>query len=197
MNTINKHTLPIYIEQAKKCKANRIFIGGMGNIYTKNSRIYTMPDEIKTAIDCFRAEGFEVGIWCGSLGNGHALNPEQVPVEKMNYTQITGINGEAREALSNCPLDKNYVKDFQEGIKRIAELGPDLIMIDDDFRLNIRINVYFACFCPLHLKEYYKRIGEEIPREKLEELILTGGENKYRTELLKLFRDTMLDFAKA
>ena len=197
MNTINKHTLPIYIEQAKKCKANRIFIGGMGTIYAKNSRIYTMPDEIKTAIDCFRAEGFEVGIWCGSLGNGHALMPEQRPDEKMNYTQITGINGEAREALSNCPLDKNYVKDFQEGIKRIAELGPDLIMIDDDFRLNIRIKVYFACFCPLHLKEYYKRIGEEIPREKLEELILTGGENKYRTELLKLFRDTMLDFAKA
>ena len=48
MNTINKHTLPIYIEQAKKCKANRIFIGGMGTIYTKNSRIYTMPDKIKT-----------------------------------------------------------------------------------------------------------------------------------------------------
>jgi len=196
MNTINEHTLPIYVEQAKKCKASRIFIGGLGLIYSSNGRIHTMPDKIKEAIDYFRAEGFEVGIWCGSLGNGHALTPEQRPNEKMNYTQITGINGEAREALSNCPLDKKFVKDYQEGMKRVAELGPDLIMIDDDFRLNIRIKVYFACFCPLHLKEYYKRIGEEIPREKLEELILTGGESKYRTELLKLFKDTMLDFAK-
>jgi hypothetical protein len=155
-----------------------------------------MPEKIKEAIDFFQAEGLEVGIWCGSLGNGHALTPEQRPAKEMNYTQITGINGESRQHLSNCPLDKNFVKDYKEALCRIAKLGPDLIMMDDDFRLNIRNKVYFACFCPLHLKEYYKRIGEEIPREKLEKLILTGGENKYRTELLKLFKDTMLDFAK-
>lgn len=196
MTTINEKTLPIYLEQAKKCKANRIFIGGMGLIYLEQSRINTMPEKIKEAIDFFQAEGFEVGIWCGSLGNGHALTPEQRPTKEMNYTQITGINGESRQYLSNCPLDKNFVKDYKEALCRIAELGPDLIMMDDDFRLNIRNKVYFACFCPLHLKEYYKRIGEEIPREKLEKLILTGGENKYRTELLNLFRDTMLDFAK-
>ena len=53
MNTINKHTLPIYIEQAKKCKANRIFIGGLGLIYSSNGRIHTMPDKIKEAIDYF------------------------------------------------------------------------------------------------------------------------------------------------
>ena len=197
MNTITEQTLPIYLEQAKKCGADRVFIGGMGPIYSKYGRIYTMPDKIKAVIDYFHAAGLEVGIWVLSLGNGHALTPESRLQEELKFTQITGINGESRSNLSNCPLDKNFVKACQDGMRRLAELGPDLIMIDDDFRLNIRINVRFACFCPLHLKEYYKRIGEEIPREKLEELILTGGPNKYRTELLKLFKDTMIDFAKA
>lgn len=194
---LNDETRHIYVEQAKRCGAKRIFIGGMGNIYSKNNKVYTEPDRVKKEIEYFRAAGFEVGVWILTLGNGHALTPAQRLQEDLNFTQITGINGEAREQLSNCPLDQNFVKACQEGIRELAKLGPDLIMIDDDYRLNIRMKVHFACFCPLHLKEYYKRIGEEIPREKLEELILTGGENKYRSELLKLFKDTMVGFAKS
>ncbi len=196
INCLNEKTRPMYVEQARKCGAKRIFIGSIGNIYEKTNRVYTEPERVKQEIEYFRNAGFEVGIWILTLGNGHALTPAQRLKGENNFTQITGINGEARENLSNCPLDKNFVKACQEGLRELAKLGPDLIMIDDDFRLNIRIRVRFACFCPLHLKEYYKRIGEEIPREKLEELILTGGENKYRTELLKLFRDTMVGFAK-
>lgn len=197
INCLNEKTRPVYVEQARRCGANRIFLCGIGNVYSKSCRVHTEPDMIKKEIEYFRDAGFEVGIWIITLGNGHALSPSQRLQEELNFTQITGINGEAREQLSNCPLDQNFVKNCQEGIREVAKLGPDLIMIDDDYRLNIRMKVHFACFCPLHLKEYYKRIGEEIPREKLEELILTGGENKYRTELLKLFKDTMLGFAKA
>ena len=35
-----------------------------------------------------------------------------------------------------------------------------------------------------------------IPREKLEELIFTGGKNKYRSAYMELAGDTLLDFAK-
>jgi hypothetical protein len=196
LRTINDETLPIYVEQARKCGANRIFVCGLGLIYSKCALLYKDPEKVKKAIEYFRAAGFEVGVWVGSLGNGHALATEGRLEENLNFTQITSIRGEAKPSLSNCPLDKNFVEAYKEGMRSVAGLGPDLIMIDDDFRLNIRIGVRFACFCPLHLKEFYSRIGEEIPRENLERILLTGGKNKYRTALLELFGETMINFAK-
>lgn len=197
MSQINEETLPIYKEHLQKCKAERVFLCGIGNTYMKTGRNYTDPDSIRRAISYFRSAGFEVAIWIPSFGNGHPLSPtEAITDNSVKYVQITGVHGEARESLSACPLDENFVKAYCEGIKSIASFGPDMIMLDDDFRLNIRIKVHFACFCPLHLKEYRKRIGEEIPREALEKILLTGGRSKYRTELLKLFGDTLLDFAK-
>ena len=196
LSEINNEALPVYLEDLRKCKADRVFLGGLGNIYMKTGRNYTDPDGIRSAIRGFREAGFEVALWAPSFGNGHALSPTQsITDDSVKYTQITGINGEARENLSACPLDENFVRDYCEGIKSIAAFGPDMIMLDDDFRFNIRIKVHFACFCDLHLQEYYKRIGEEIPREKLEQILLTGGKNKYRTELLQLFHDTFIGFA--
>ena len=196
LNTLNSDTLSEYVRAAKRCRADRIFIGGMGLIYSKLGRIYNEGDKIRSAIEYFRGEGFEVGLWCGTLGNGHSLSVEGRLLEGLNFTQITGIGGEAKPSLSNCPLDKNFTEACKEGMRRMASFSPDLIMIDDDLRFYGRIGVRFPCFCPLHLREYYNRIGEEIPREKLEKLILTGGENKYRSALLEVFSESILGFAK-
>lgn len=196
MSQVNDKTLPIYLEHLRRCRATRVFLGGLGNIYMKTGLNHTDPDHIRRTITYFRNAGIEVAIWVPSFGNGHALTPIQAVTDSTaSYTQITGIHGEARENLSACPLDENFVKDYCAGIQSVAALGPDMIMLDDDFRFNIRIKVHFACFCDLHLKEYYTRIGEVIPREKLEKILLTGGKNKYRTELLKLFHDTLIGFA--
>ena len=197
MSQIDERTLPIYLDDLRRCGAQRVFLCGIGNIYMKTGLNYMDPDAIRRAIRYFREAGLEVGIWVPSFGNGHPLSPIQgVTDDSVQYTQITGIRGEARENLSACPLDENFVRDYCAGIQSVAALGPDLIMLDDDFRLNVRIQIYFACFCPLHLKAYFQRIGEELSREELEKRILTGGKNKYRTELLKLFGETMIGFAK-
>jgi len=190
--------LRCYLEDVRRCGAQRVFISGIGNVYMKLGRNYTEPERIRWIIDYFHAAGIEVGIWLASLGNGHALTAvEGVTDDEVQYTQITGINGEARERLSCCPEDPAFVKAYCDGVRSIAALHPDLIMMDDDFRFNNRIGIHFACFCPLHLKKYYKRIGRVVPREQLESLILTGGKNKYRSEMLQMFRETLLNFAGA
>ncbi len=197
MGTVTDETLPKYLEKAKRCGADRIFIGGMGLVYSKSSRIYTEYDKVKATVEYFRSNGFEVGIWITTLGNGHCLTLSGRTDEKFDFTQITGIGGESQSAYSNCPLDKNFIEACKSGVRRIASIGSDLIMIDDDLRFYSRRGVRFPCFCPLHLREYYKKLGEEIPREKLEKLILTGGENKYRTSLLEVFEESILGFARA
>ena len=70
-------------------------------------------------------------------------------------------------------------------------------MLDDDFRINVRARLYhFGCFCKYHLAKYYEKIEEEIARDRLEELILCGGENKYRTAYLDLMGESLLQFAR-
>ncbi len=189
--------LPRYLNDLKQCGAKRVFLCGFGNIHMKTGRNYTEPELIRKTVNYFQAAGLEVGLWVSSFGHGHVLMTEDGETdETVKYTQITDISGSANKAFSNCPLDKNFIRDFSAGIRSLAEFAPDLIMLDDDFRFNVRRNNRFACFCPLHLAEYYKRLGEKIPREKLESLILSGGKNKYRSVLFEVFRDSILDFIK-
>ena len=199
MNTVmDEANLPQYLDDIRRCGAERVFICGMGKIYANSGRNYTHTDAIARAVEYFHNAGIEVGFWLSALGHGSALTPELTASDdEATYVQITDISGTANEHYSNCPLDQNFVRDYCEGVRRLAEFSPDLIMLDDDIRLIGRKNIELPCFCPLHLKEYYKRIGEVIPRDELEKRILTGGKNKYRSELFSLLRDTMVDFIKA
>ena len=193
LNTITPESIPQYLDMAQKCRAKRIFFCGF-DFLSENCAIQTMPDTIRDVFRTFRENGYEVGAWIGGFGHGAPLS-HQVDAKSNPFTQIEGINGEIGR-FADCPRDPNFVAAYGEKLRRLAQFGPDLIMIDDDFRINGREGYYFGCFCPRHLREYYKRLGEEPPREKLEALILTGGKNKYRTEYLNLARDTLIGFAK-
>ena len=58
LSEINNETLPVYLEDLRKCKADRVFLCGLGNIYMKTGRNYTDPDGIRSAIRGFREAGF-------------------------------------------------------------------------------------------------------------------------------------------
>ena len=195
LRRINERTLPIYLESLKKSGATRVFLCGYGFVYRDNCFGKTNPEELTHYIEYFKNAGLEVGVWIGGFGHGFPLAPTDLGFVSQ-YQQIEGINGQKPEHAI-CPLDEKFANDYAEGLKHLASFHPDFIMIDDDFRMNSRGRAYyFGCFCPLHLKEFYKRVGEEVPREKIEELIFTGGKNKYRTAYLSLMRDSLLDFAK-
>ena len=192
--TVNKESLPIYLDYVKKCDIKRVFICGMGEIYANYSRIYTEPELIRNAIKAFKSCGIEVGIWVSTLGHGVALIGSKAYEANGKYTSMEGVMGD-KPSHALCPADENFLNDFAKGIATIAELDPDIIMLDDDFRIG-RYQYHFGCFCPKHLARFYELVGEEIPRSGIEAKIYTGGKNKYRDAYRQMISETMLGFAK-
>lgn len=193
LNSLNEDSIRVYLDDFKACGIQRVFIAGLGYVYDKNDMLYTRSDVLQEAINTFRAHGYEVGVWISAFGHGAALSYMKDGFDSSRYTDIEGIGGDKR-SHAFCPLDENFRHDYAEGVKHIARMHPDIIMLDDDFRLNTR-GYYFGCFCKKHVAEYYKRLGEEVPRSELERLIFTGGKNKYRSEWMRLSSDTLKSFA--
>ena len=193
--TVNDETLPVYLDYFRKCGAERVFLCAVGLVYNEDTVVKTEPLRLRRVIEYFQQNGLEVGIWISAFGHGGALAFDELPTVS-RYTSIEDVRGD-RSAHAICPLDPDFRADYADGIQRIAALGPDLIMLDDDFRINHRQPYYhLGCFCPRHLKDFYARIGEELPRDEIEEKILCGGKNKYRDAYLDATADSMLGFAR-
>ena len=193
METVTEENISLYLDMVKKCGIERVFLIEGSLPYHRSSVFYRDPEKVRLCVREFKKVCSEVGFWFSTMGHGGALNFMGEKLDPRLYTPCAGVNGEISDH-GYCVLDENFRRDLGEGVKKMAEFGPDIMMLDDDFRIN-RNHYYLGCFCPLHLKEFYKRIGEEVPREKLEALILQGGKNKYRSEYMRLMRDTMLGTA--
>ena len=196
ISTITEESLPIYLEEFRKAKVDRVFLSCSNAFYTKFNELDTDPEKIQYLIRFFKDNGFEVGIWTGSLGHGSILAHDTTREYTGNYTKIKGVDSRTAEEAF-CPLDKNLQERFCNVIKILAGMHPDIIMLDDDFRLNVRQSFYnMGCCCDRHLEQFYQEVGEEIPLEELEKTIFTGGENKYRSAWLKVIGNSLLNFAK-
>ncbi len=184
-----------YYPSMKSAGVERVWMCGFGKILEYNpEKSGELVQELKKAVDFFRENGLEVGLWVEGFGHGEGLTHEtEKKTHAKNYTKLTGLRGEGNE-YGLCPKDPEYSADFARGIATLATAGPDLIMLDDDFRLNGRPAYHIGCFCDAHLKEYYERIGEVIDKEKLEKLIFVGGKNKYRDAYMDMMKDTYLEF---
>lgn len=192
--TLNEESLPIFLEEFRKAKVERIFLFGGGPFYQKDCALFTGQTRLAHFISYFQEKGFEVGVWMGAFGHGdimvHAAQKEYFA----EFTKIKGVDGKTVDE-GFCPLDKKLQSRFCDAVRIVASMHPDIIMLDDDFRLNVR-SYNMGCCCDKHLKQFYDAVGEEIPMEELEKRIFTGGKNKYRTAWLKVMGDSLLDFAK-
>ncbi len=195
VDIVRDDTIDVLLDQLKRGKIYRVFLCGAGFLYSEKCKLIDEPEKYKKMIQLFKDEGFETGIWISSLGHGCMLPGTKLSEDEKKFTNLRGVNGGVAEH-GFCPSDENFRRVFCEKIKKLAELGPDLIQLDDDYRLNYRGGIICACFCDKHLKEYYERIGEELPLEEISKYLLTGGKNKYRTAYMEMCRDTLLDFAK-
>lgn len=194
LQTLNETSLPVYLDEFKKANVKRIFLIENTPVYLKNNPIFNGTSTLGQYIAYFKQRGFEVGVWLGGFGHGNFFSTGIKRECFASLTKIKGADGQTTDE-GFCPLDENLQKRFCEAVRLVSAMHPDLIMLDDDFRLNVR-DYNMGCCCENHLKLFYDEIGETIPAEKLEELIFTGPKNKYRSAWLKVQGKSLESFAK-
>ncbi len=193
IETINENSICKYVEQFKNSGVDRVFVTSISSVLRKKDIIYTNPDKLKETIRYFKNKNFEVGVWISAFGHGSMLANDKGGAYLAPLTKIRGADGKEFEE-GYCPLDENLRNIFYNAVKKIADMGVDIIMFDDDFRLNIR-SYEMGCCCDKHMEIFCQMIGENVPLDKMEELVFTGGPNKYRDAWLEMSRKTLLDFA--
>lgn len=194
-DTESERDLNRYLDYFKAGNITRVFVCCVGPTYSKRCELIAQYDKFKKVVDFFKNNRMEVGIWLGGLGHGVWLKHEEENDLRGCYQVQTSVTGEEHD-LAYCPDDENFADDYMEVVRLAATLNPHIIMVDDDFRLNGRFQHYMGCFCPKHLAEFYRLVGEEIPRDKIEELVFTGGRNKYRDAYMTMCKNTLIGFAK-
>ena len=93
-----------------------------------------------------------------TIGHGYALN------QKFGFQPYINLL-DGKEDNVVCPYDEAARDHFFSQFKTLASRRPDVIMVDDDFRLMFRHGQ--GCTCPLHMRAIEERIGKHITREQL------------------------------
>lgn len=149
----------------------------------KNEALKKLPEEV----EYFRSKGLEVGVWISTLGHGCDARVNN------SYQLIVGTEGKTHND-SFCPLDENFTAELCRYIADLGRAKPDIILLDDDYRLGAR-GGSVGCCCPLHLKKISKIIGRNVTREEVHKS-LGGNPNPIRSAWMKANGDSLLHLAK-
>ena len=178
-----KETREDYLHELKRAGADRVFLcpsNPFGRQPEHDNIIVRLAENVRF----YKENGFEVGVWINGFGHGGSLVGPYV-AQAQNFTKLRGLNGgEAGDSF--CPLDPAFRACIADHIRRIAETGPSLIMIDDDLRISMHGAVGIGCACPLHLAMLSERLGREITREELAETLFAGKSDELRKVWLEV-----------
>ncbi len=191
-----------YLRILREAGAGRVFLCP-SNPFGDEEKAGPVFSLLRENLAFYRENGIEPGVWIGGLGHGGALAHE-TEVRAGNYTKIRGLGNGGEAGDSFCPLDPEFRGMYRAYVRRIAETGARIIMIDDDLRLALHGPVALGCACPLHLREFSRRAfeaglceeGYAYTREELAAVLFTGKPNPLRQIWLGLMGDTLRDFAR-
>ncbi len=111
------------------------------------------------------------------------------------------VNQHGDETLGcACPLSKRFRKTMGEMLELWASTNPDIIWIDDDFRMHNHGRpcgeLDFYCYCDTHLDKFAEFTGKRYFREKLvAEILRPGIPAQLRLQWQKFLGDTMTETA--
>lgn len=181
------------LEDLEKMGASRVYMSiGERFPFEKGERRDKILETIKKKAEFYTRFGIEASIWIDTLGFGGGTASYNKNSAK-SYTRIRSIIGKELDDAF-CPLDEDFSEMMCELVRDICRTGIKMIMIDDEFCLSARPGI--GCACDLHLKEYRRRLGEDIALSDIAEKAFMGEANKYRRVWLELMADTMRDFCK-
>lgn len=183
---VNDKTREDYLRILNEAECDRVFL-----CYMQNEDL----TQLKENIEYFRKNGFESCVWVAeTIGHGSALLNSPENAEKETFAPLVNLDGNAIYGTF-CPLDPNFIEEQSKILKGIAECKPDIIMLDDDFRLSQHGRVP-CCACERHLELIKRECGETVTREMIK-ASLVGKKNKYRDAWLKVQGESLYDAAKA
>jgi len=97
---------------------------------------------------------------------------------------------------SPCPEDPIYRAEMAKMLRGWASTKPEILWIDDDFRLHNHSTEGMFCYCPLHLKKFATLAGRELTREEVLAAVLQPGPpSALRGQWLDFLGDCMAEFA--
>ncbi len=99
-----------------------------------------------------------------------------------------------------CPIGPKFRKIMGEMLRLWAWTDPDVIWVDDDFRMHNHGSMLgspdYYCYCDLHLDAFAQRAGKRYSREELlAETLKIGEPTQLRLQWLDFLGDSMIECA--
>ncbi|MDR3676683.1 MAG: hypothetical protein P4N24_14420 [Acidobacteriota bacterium] len=185
------------------CKENRIshVILFSGNHWDMGWNLPTLEEAegrvgiLRPVFSRLRAAGLHTSInmWT-TLGHADIDRDER---SRFSWQFMVGDDGAQSRAVP-CPIDPQWKAYIGRLYGLFAQLEPEIIYLDDDFRYHNHSPVSWGCFCPLHLEEMARRTGRRLTREELVHQILRAWPQPTaeRKGWLDLCGDSILEAAR-
>ena len=183
-----------YIELLKNAEVSNVFLVVSDFENTAETQEGTLI-ALKKNIEFFKQNDICTNVWVATtIGHGMSLMGVGVTRGVNKYQSLVNLNG-VTLAGTNCPCDKNFCEDISKYIARIATLGVETILLDDDFRMSQRSST-FCCACSDHLSLMSEKAGREITIDNIKELVFSPKPTKYRAAYLYAQGEPMKRLAK-
>ncbi len=142
-----------------------------------------------------RAEGFGFELNFQQLLGATTSNTDLRSLYKWKQFMVDHY-GKTSEGTP-CPEDPVYREEMAKMLRGWSSSKPDILWIDDDFRLHNHSTAGMFCYCPLHLDKFTQRTGRNYTREEILAAALTPGPpSVFRNQWLDFLGDCMAEFAQ-
>lgn len=123
-----------------------------------------------------------------SIGHGYPLS------EDSPFKKYVNLNNGKTETVC-CPSDPDFCNYIRSAFAKLASTEPDVIMVDDDFRLIFRPGN--GCACQMHMGEFNRLSGLELTRQELFEKLKEDGSGNIAKMYLQTQHTSLINAAKA
>jgi hypothetical protein len=171
------------VRKLKSIDAQRVFLA-LDTYETDVEKQKIIFSSLKENTEFLKKHGFEVGAWVWT----YTLKGDN------DYVHMKFTSGNTSDGFI-CPSDENFRRFAGNYIKDIAKCGVDIIMYDDDYRYGF-LDSGLGCVCENHIEYMENILGEKLPENVIDEYLISGSENKYRSAWLEANRYFMLKFAE-